>query len=188
MDQAPHFTETLLVTSREISAEYPPLKTWENFDETSGNSALCPRRACNACSSSNCEAGRIQRHGVRITSGNNQRGPHNHDQAEGCSSREKAPHRSFVLVSGLLRPARNRRCRSLDRQRRNLEPSPISGVASHARVPGSDVRITFPLALLTDVEPKGHWQHYDSRAALDLTLLRKDSEQPCRTVKSATRA
>src|SRR5215510_4964544 len=105
MDQAPHFTETLLVTPREISAEYPPLRTWENCDETSGNPALCPRRACNACSSSNCEAPRIQRHGVRFTSGGHQRGPHDHDQAEGCSSREKAPHQSFVLVSGLLRPA-----------------------------------------------------------------------------------
>jgi hypothetical protein len=30
MDQGPHFTETLLVTPPEISAECSPLKTWEN--------------------------------------------------------------------------------------------------------------------------------------------------------------
>src|SRR5262245_30786875 len=29
MDQAPHFTETLLVTPPEISAECSPLETWE---------------------------------------------------------------------------------------------------------------------------------------------------------------
>src|SRR5262245_11744322 len=104
MDQAPHFTETLLVTPGEISAECSPLETWENFDETSGNPALCARRACNPSSSSDCEARRIQRHGVRFTSGPDQPGPHNHDQAEGCSSRKKAPLQSFVLVTGLLWP------------------------------------------------------------------------------------
>src|SRR5262245_1752634 len=99
MDQAPHFTETLLVTPPEISAECPPLETWENSNEASGNPALCHRRACNARSRSNGEARRVQRNGVRFASSTDQRGPHNHDQAAGCSSRQKAPHQSFVLVT-----------------------------------------------------------------------------------------
>src|SRR5262245_37023495 len=89
MDQAPHFTETLLVTPPEISAECSPLETWENSNEASGNPALCHRRACNACSRSNGEARRVQRNGVRFASGRDQPGPHNHDHAAAAHHAKK---------------------------------------------------------------------------------------------------
>jgi hypothetical protein len=178
MDQGPHFTQTLLVTPPEIFAECSPLETWENSNEVSGNPALCPRRACNARSSSNREARRVQRHGVRFTSGLDQPGPHNHDQAEGCSSHKKAPFHSFVLVTGLLRPAES-----------DAAGCSTGGVAigtlAHQRRCHARTRFRrsyhFPARTLTNVEPKRHERHYDSGVALDLTFLRGLAATPVGT-------